>query len=172
MFESYEKFIVGASPSLEYCDQFIVAHKLEDEVIIDHICYKCQSTEEYEHLRSLLEAGPAKYLYQVNFSKRRVAYFGLKKSIVIKTGEIKFIELSDKKAGIDEVTGFHHVEIYPLKTSYENLVGLLKQKGENPVLKERPHHTTYDITLSGGFVIRLTDKPLIKKIVEEELLNY
>jgi len=172
MFKSYDEFLTTSTPYLNYCDQFISSHKLEEEVITDHICYKCESNEEYEHLRSLLEASPAKYIYQVNLSKRRVAYIGLKQSIQLKNGEIKFIELSDKKDGVEEVTGFHHVEIYPLKMSYENLVDLLKQRGEKAELKERPHHTTYDITLSNGFVIRLTDKPLIKKIAEEELLKF
>lgn len=168
MFESYEEFIAASSPYLEYCNQFIALHKLEAEVIADHICYKCQSREEYEHIRSILEASPsAKYFYQINLSKRRVGYIGLEQSIPLKKGGIKYIELADAKADADEVYGFHHVEIYPLTMTYENFVILLQQRGEEAELKERPHHTTYDITLPNGFIIRLTDMPLIEKIIKE-----
>jgi predicted metalloenzyme YecM len=172
MFSSYDEFIAASSPYLEYCSAFIALHKLEDEVTADHICYKCCSAEEYDQLRALLEVyPPAKYFYQVNLSKRRVAYIGLEQSIPLRTGAIKFIELADKK-GNEEVCGFHHVELYPLHMSYESLVKHLEERGEKPELKERPHHTTYDITLSNGFIIRLTNQPLIKKIAEEELLRF
>jgi predicted metalloenzyme YecM len=163
----YDEFIVTSTPYLEYCNEFISLHKLEDEVMVDHICYKCRSGEEYEDIRSILEESPpSKYLYQVNLSGRRVAYFGLQESIPLKKGGIKYIELADVKDA-DEVYGFHHVEIYPLTMSYENLVLLLQQRGEKAELKKRPHHTTYDITLPNGFIIRLTEVPLIEKIVKE-----
>lgn len=169
-FESFESFEREASVYITVSDKFIVDHKLDGQVIIDHICFKCESSEEYDSLRKIFEVDPScKYLYQVNLSGRRVAYLGLRKGFTAKQGEIMCIELADKKPGHEDRLGFNHVEIYPKTMGYDELVESLVNQGVNASLKTRPHHTTHDISLPDGFMIRLTDQPLIKKITTQEL---
>jgi hypothetical protein len=170
MFTNFIEFVQEAGPCLELCRLFRAKHFLEGQVVMDHICYKCSSNEEYEKMRALLEQDAVStYVCQTNLSKRRVAYIGMKQGFSISANEsILCLELADKKPGKEEPSGFHHVEMYPTSMTYGDLVTLLEKAGENMVLKERPHHTTHDIALDGGFIIRLTNVPLIRKIVEEK----
>ena len=149
---------------------FLEKHSLRDYAAADHICYKC-SLGKYEFFRELLEAkNVGIYSFQEWISGRRIAYVKLHKPLIVGTYGFKFVELSEysplKK--YDEF-GFHHVEIYPVAPTrdYEHLCEILRRGGETLVLKERPHHTTHDITLQNGFVVRLTREALIKKISRE-----
>jgi len=170
MIRSCEQFVEDAQPYLRLCEQFLAQYGLEDEVVIDHICYKCKSATEYQKMRSLLETSPPSlYFYQIYLAGRRVAYLKLQDGLPTKGGTVNFIELADKKPVKEDVLGFHHAEIYPVRKTYKWLLKKLQAQGVELVLKERPHHTTHDI-ISGEFIIRLTDKPLIQKIVKEEML--
>lgn len=165
----YEEFVENSLMYLQLCEQFIAKYGLGGKVIVDHICYKCGSLAEYERMRAMLESNPPSlYFYQVYLAKRRVAYLKLQTGIPINGGTVNFIELADKKPVKEDALGFHHVELYPVQGTYKGLLKTLKTQGVDLVLKERPHHTTYDI-LSGKFIIRLTDKPLIQKIVKKEM---
>ena len=145
-------------------------HELQGAVMVDHICFKCGSGSEYEQVRAVLEASPATaYIYQVQLSGRRVAYVGLREGIVSVNNPIRFVELSDKKPGADEAGGFHHAEIYPMALEYHQLIERLEDGGETVQLQVRPHHTTHDLVLPGGFILRFTQRPLIEKIVEEQM---
>lgn len=169
-FESFYSFSIEAVYYLKMVDKFINKHELSGKVIIDHICFKCESPLEYDCLRKMLEQDlPSKYFYQVHLSGRRVAYIGLKNGLETTENKVMCIELADKKSVIEDRLGFHHVEIYPISMSYQELVDHLSEKGEKITYKNRPHHTTHDVTLSDDFMIRLTDQPLIKKIIKEEL---
>lgn len=169
MIHSYEQFIEEAQSYLRLCEQFLAQYGLEDEVVVDHICYKCKSSAEYGRMRTLLETNPPSlYFYQVYLAKRRVAYLKLHNGLPIKGGTVNFIELADKKPAGEDVLGFHHAELYPVRKTYKWLLKKLQDQGVDLVLKERPHHTTHDI-ISGKFIIRLTDKPLIHKIIKDEM---
>jgi len=169
MIRSYEEFVENSLPYLQLCEQFIAEHGLERKVVIDHICYKCRSSAEYGQMRAMLESNPPSlYFYQVYLAKRRVAYLKLQNGLPIKGGTVNFIELADKKPTKEDVLGFHHAELYPIQGTYKGLLKTLKTQGVDLVLKERPHHTTHDI-ISGEFIVRLTDKPLIHKIIKEEM---
>lgn len=171
MFERFEVFAELSRPFVEACCQFAKRHGVQDRVVLDHICFKCASSADFESMRSLLERRPpSAYLYQTYLAGRRVAYIGLLAGLPTSLGgALKCVELADKKPGATEQSGFHHVEIYPVGISRHALVVLLQQAGVNITLKERPHHTTYDIALPDGFLIRITDVPLIRKIAEREL---
>ncbi len=167
---SFEEFTEKSLPYLKLCEQFITKYGLEGEVVVDHICFKCASASEYNKMRIFLEADPPSlYFYQVCLAKRRVAYLRLRKGLPIKNGTVSFIELADKKPLKEDALGFHHAELYPVRFGYPWLLGRLRDQGVNLVLKERPHHTTHDIFSESGFIIRLTDKPLIQKILQEEM---
>ena len=170
MFVSFEEFTVAAAPFIQQCDAFIAKHGLHDAMMIDHLCYKGGSASEYEQMRAMLEATPpSAFVYQVQLSGRRVAYVGLREGVVSSNNSIRFIELSDKKPGVDESAGFHHVGIYPTTSGYDQLIQKLGDGGEIIQRQYRPHHTTHDLVLPGGFILRLTQRPLIEKIVEEQL---
>lgn len=170
MINVYSDLIEAAAPYLKMCENFLQKHNLQDKTITDHICYKCHSSNEYDWLRQLLESDPTSmYCYQVFIAGRRVSYLKLKSPIKVETGNLAFIELADKKIIKEEQLGFHHVEIFPISVGYDELICQLKEQGETVVLRKRSHHTTNDIVLSNGFIIRLTDMPLIKKIIQNEL---
>lgn len=170
-FLTFAAFIEAAAQSLELTRDFLDTHGLTEQVVVDHICYKCQDSTEYEAMRALLEQNPpSAFLIQTILSGRRVAYIGLREGLSVGSHHIMWIELADKRPIEDEETGFHHIEMYPLHMSYDQLVFKLQAEGEQAILKERPHHTTHDIRLREGLIVRLTDMPLIKKIVAERQL--
>ena len=170
MFSFFEEFAVVATPFIQQCDAFISKHGLHGKVMVDHLCFKCGSASEYEQVRNMLEATPPSvFVYQVQLSGRRVAYVGLREGIISVNNPIRFIELSDKKPGAEETTDFHHAELYPTTVDYDQLIQSLEDSGETIQRQFRPHHTTHDLVLHGGFILRFTQRPLIEKIVQEQL---
>jgi predicted metalloenzyme YecM len=171
MFKSFQDFKKASAAYLELTGEFIDRHKLNERITVDHICFKCGVSEEYDQIRSILETDPpSTYVYQVILAQRRVGYIGLRDEIRMGNVSIGCVELADRKPVLDDDPGFHHVEIFPVKMSYDELIGEMMDAGEDIVLKKkRPHHTTHDIALPSGFLIRFTDKPLIKHIIEREL---
>jgi hypothetical protein len=163
-----QEFYAGAAEAVKDVDAFARKHDLKDMAEADHICYKCGSTERFEQMRRMLE-GESEYIHQAIISGRRIAYIRLKKSISTALGEITFLELSDQKQDGSQRDGFDHVEMFPVGISYDDLAAKLEGGGE--VLKKvvRPHHTTYDLTLESGFLIRLEPDALIEKIKREEM---
>ena len=170
MFKLYQDFKRDSATYLELCDQFMGRLNLHERVVVDHICFKCGSSEEYNQIRNVLETDPpSRYVYQVMLSRRRVGYFGLRDPIKMGHAAVASVELADRKPVHDDKSGFHHVEIYPIAMSYDEMIGEMRDAGEDVELKRRLHHTTHDIKLPSGFIIRFTDKPLIKHIIDREL---
>lgn len=170
MIRNFGEFRELAEGYAATCRAFLTKHALSQIVGIDHICYKCP-VSGYEFMRNLLEEKQVGlYSYQERLSGRRVAYIQL--HVPLKLGgyyHTSFVELAEAKPGPEEKPGFHHVEMFPFDWAGMNrdeLGEMLQKAGETPVLKERPHHTTLDITLQNGFIIRLTERPLIEKIKE------
>lgn len=81
-------------------------------VKLDHICYKCESKEEYETLRSFFEIED-KFVYQSIISKRRISIIGFKKHIKSIFGDIKYLELSDQKPDKSQKSKVDHIEPIP-----------------------------------------------------------
>lgn len=167
--ESMLHFYCGAKGVAEALDGFVSENGLRRSVVADHICYKCDSSESYEHMRRLLEPNST-FMYQSFISDRRIAYFKLQTPVSSSTaGNVYFIELSDQKPDGSQKDKFDHVEIYPSEgIEYDYLVGHLKQRSNTVEYVDRPHHSTHDVILPGGFIIRLTSEPLIEKIRREE----
>jgi predicted metalloenzyme YecM len=169
-FSGFEAFATVAGNHLGEAASFVATLGLQRLLILDHICFKCRSSEEFDSVRSILERNPpSDLLHQVMLAGRRVAYFRLADGFDL--GEtVRYVELCDRKPAADDSFGFHHVEVYPSgQIPYEALLNRLTTLGLQVRLKSRPHHTTHDWNLASGLVMRLTDKPLIRKIMEEEL---
>ena len=170
MFSSFEEFTAAAVPFIQQCDEFIAKHGLHGGVVVDHLCFKSGSASEYDQLRAMLEATPpSAFFSQVQLTGRRVAYIGLRERVASVNNPIRFIELADKKPDAEETAGFHHAEIYPTICGDAELIECLKESGETMQRHSRPHHTTHDLVLPGGFILRFTQRPLIEKIVDEQL---
>ncbi len=161
-------FYEGARRSVGEVDAFVRKHALAGQVRADHICYKCDSTQSFEEKRKMLEL-ESEYIHQSIISKRRIAYLKFKKPVASSIGDIFFLELSDQKPDGSQTEGFDHVEMYPTAGTYEELVAKLEQAGETVLQVVRPHHTTHDIKLPSGFLVRLCQEPLIEKIKREEM---
>lgn len=139
------------------------------EAKIDHIGYKCASKEEFESLRSLLEPA-CDFTYQSFISGRRITLCRFQAPLKTVLGEIRFLELSDQKPDGSQVSGFDHLEIYPLKGSIEQLAERCAKAGSEFTVTLRPHHTTYDRKLAPRFSIRIEPEPLLQKIKNEEMV--
>lgn len=167
MFADLDDFYTKATAALPAFDAFIQKHQLGERTAPDHICYKCASHESFIHTRAILEEG-SRYLHQTFISGRRIAYLRLERDVTSVLGGISFLELSDQKPDGSQKEGFDHVEVYPTMFSYEDMVAELKKK-EAVLEVVRPHHTTHDVDVGGGFLFRCTREPLIEKIKREEM---
>ncbi len=142
--------------------------KFSPPAIADHICYKCESGEEFEYLRRLFE-NESEFIYQSIIAKRRIAIVKFKKPLVTSLGDIWHLELSDQKPDGSQTSGFDHIEIYPKEGTMNELAKILEEEGMTLEKIERPHHTTYDGVIAGNFKIRLEPEKLMEKIKEEEI---
>lgn len=161
-------FYAAAARCAKEIDAFAQLHGLMGKVQGDHLCYKCDSKLSFEARREALEP-ETEYLHQTYISGRRIAYLKLKRPVETAIGPIRFLELSDQKPDGSQKDEFDHVELYPLVGTYDELVRTLERGGEKVIKVERPHHTTHDIELGSGFLIRLCAEPLVQKIKREEM---
>jgi predicted metalloenzyme YecM len=148
---------------------FCKDNNLLGKVKADHIGLKCSSKEVYELQRSYFEF-ESRFIYQSIISKRRISIIGLTQGLETTVGPLNYLELSDQKPDGSQKDIIDHLEIVPVTTTYEELVRHLQAQGVK--LKEvvRPHHTTYDIVLTSGFIVRLSPTMLVDKIKEEEMV--
>jgi predicted metalloenzyme YecM len=150
-------------------DDFCYKYGLVGLVKVDHIGIKCSSNDIYERQRKIFEHS-SRFIYQSIISKRRISVIGLDHGIYTSVGTVDYLELSDQKPDASQVDVVDHIRILPIGISYDELCNYLNEKGIS--LKEvvRPHHTTHDIVLQSGFIIRLTQEMLVNKIKREEMV--
>ncbi len=134
----------------------------------DHLCFKCASSAEFESLRAMFEAESA-FIYQSIISNRRIVIIKFLKPVTTILGDIWFLELSDQKPDKSQSSGFDHIEIFPTSGSLESLVEKIESTGQTLEKVVRPHHTTFDIAISGNFKVRLEPNALVEKIKVEEM---
>ena len=167
MFTTIDAFYDAAQPLIEAFNRSDV-EKLRWVAQADHLCYKCGSHEEFEHLRRLFET-ECQFLYQSMISNRLIAIIKLPRAIPTLLGEIWFLELSDQKPDASQTSRFDHVEIYSKNKLAEWLADHASTIGIVTKRIVRPHHTTYDIPIDGGFLVRFEDEPLVDKIKRDEM---
>ena len=166
MFKSADDFYSQAKEAVKTFNDFISRYDLAGSVVADHICYKCSSSKVFEDIRSVLEFD-SKWVYQAIISGRRTATIRTKETLETIAGNIILVELSDQKPDGSQKDGFDHIEIYPVAISYEELVSKLKSQDLKVEEVVRTHHTTHDIKLENGFIIRLTRESLVNIIKKE-----
>lgn len=166
---TFKQFSKSLKSVLERFDTFVSSTALGDRAIADHVSFKCENREEYEHIRSILEQeGP--YMYQSWISNRHVSIVKMHTPFSTALGDIKYIELGDQKPDNSQVSGFDHIEIYPKDGNYDALVDYLEGKRVQFTLIERPHHTTHDAVIFDAFKLRLTEEPILDKIKREQMV--
>jgi hypothetical protein len=188
-----EFLTVRPAPMLEYfrawCEHRQRYHRPFDEYgcRIDHLSYKCVSVREYEDIRSRFEEHldgwrASRFIHQSIISGRRVAVIGLVDPIQTALGALRVLELSEPKPMRAEAYGYDHLEVavrnVQLRIAAEVFSAVPKATGEPGVfvLKDRPHHATWDAAMPGDeargwppFILRLTSEPLAVKIGHEML---
>jgi hypothetical protein len=125
--------------------------------------------EKYESQRRLFESD-SRFMYQSIVSKRRISIVGLTAGLETIVGKINYLELSDQKPDGSQKDQIDHLEIVSKEGSHEDLVSHLQAKGVTMKEIVRPHHTTYDIIMPSGFIVRLSHELLIDKIRREEMV--
>lgn len=171
MLQTIEAFYEEVKPFVAMYNTWLKdmrAFSLPIAIVPDHICYKCSSSEEFEHMRQFFEKDRT-YMYQSFISGRRVAIIKLPHNIGTHLNYIRYLELSDQKPDGSQVSGFDHIEIYPDVGTVESLVQELSKNNAHFQIRNRTHHTTYDTTLEGGLKIRIERECLIEKIKREEM---
>jgi predicted metalloenzyme YecM len=166
---SLESFYQDGEKLLSLVDDFAQTHALIGVAQTDHIGYKCESTASFEALRRLLEP-ESHFVYQSYISGRRIAVIKLKRPWQCELGSISVLELADQKPDGLQTGRFDHVEIYPIELEYQAFAKHLEDQGVALNTVERPHHTTYDINILGGYNIKLTQEPLVEKIKRNEMV--
>ena len=167
--ETLASFVQKSTAFIQAFNTFGDEHGLALLTKVDHIGFKCESTEQFEQLRALLEP-EAHFVYQSYISGRRIAIIKLRQPFETVLGPIHFFELSDQKPDNSQTARFDHAEIYPVGITHEQLAHALEGKGIVMEKTERPHHTTYDISLGEDIKLKLTREPLIEKIKRDEML--
>jgi hypothetical protein len=158
----------GSAPAIGKLDAFVESNGLVGKVEADHISHKCQSAESFERIRKAFEHD-SKWIYQSIISQRRISLIRFEPGLRTSVGPIGLLELSDQKPDMSQKDGFDHVEVYPVGIDYGQLVWDLGKRGLEVKEVVRPHHTTHDITLDDGFIVRLTRSRLAEKVRREEM---
>ncbi|MBL8031375.1 MAG: VOC family protein [Candidatus Doudnabacteria bacterium] len=161
-------FYTESQPYITLFNTFITKHALMGQAAVDHINYKCDSAETFEHIRALFEYD-SEYIYQSIISNRRIALIKLRRSIPTGLGPIALLELSDQKPDHSQTNKFEHIEAYPLAKTYEDFLQLFATT-ETLIPHARVHHSTQDIDMGNGFLFRCTTGPLIEKIKTGEMV--
>jgi len=161
-----DRFFLLAGTYAERTDLWLIQTGVS--ALPDHICYKCGSTEEFEHLRKLFETA-SHFLYQSIISGRRIAIIKFRKPFRFEEGSLWYLELADQKPDGSQKSSFDHIELYPKSGTLEDLVRSVEEKGFSCSKTVRPHHTTYDIMLHRRFKLRFEAEPIIEKIKRDEL---
>ncbi len=162
-----QDFFTQARVIVSRFDEWVL--RVAPDAVADHICFKCESAEEFERMRAMFE-GESVFVYQSIISKRRIAIVKFLTPIATSLGDISFLELSDQKPDGSQVSGFDHIELYPKSGQLEDFVYDLEEKGIIFEKVVRPHHTTFDVTIFDQFKVRLEDGPLVEKIKKDEMV--
>lgn len=165
---SLEAFYEAAKPFVVQYNNWLEQHAFRLSIVPDHICYKCSSSQEFERMRQLFEKAGT-YMFQSFISGRRIAIIKLYNNIETRRDYIRYLELSDQKSDGSQVSGFDHIEVYPASETVESLVCELAKNHVHFQISKREHYTTYNLTLEGGFKLRIEPEPLIAKIKREEM---
>ena len=164
--EKIEDFYESSKKIVSVFERFALDYDLVNFARADHICYKCGSSESFERIRRLFETNNL-WIRQPILGGRRIAVIRLTNPIRTVLGDISLFELPDQKPDGSQTDGFHHIEVYPVGISYDQLVLHLQDGGHEVVEVKRPHHDTHDINMGNGFLLRLTKESLMDKIREQ-----
>lgn len=159
----------------EFLDQLFA--KLEqtpgqlDHLLLDHICYRVETTVAYEELKQeLSKAGTL--LVEHEIGGRLIATYHLAKSLTYKHRKIDVFELPAPKPGRPYPTGYEHVEFVtgrPLEEFEEFLVTNLKLKkaaiDRKGLLKGR--NQDLRVQLSPGISVKFHERSLADVIRDE-----
>ena len=164
----YDSFIEKAyEDAIEQVEVFIRTNELEGKIQLDHLCFKCESHQEFVEVREMLEEKSI-YLYESWISDRLIALLKLEEPITTSFGPIACIELQDQKPAGTQKSGFAHVEAYPVER-YDDVIEFMKEKNIEVKEDPTPHHPIHEVELSPAFVFRLEQEPVIEKVKREDL---
>lgn len=166
--KSLESFLSESVSVVELFNNFIFENNLADLLVVDHVCYKCESEKSFEEWRKVFEQN-SKNIYQAIISKRRIAMITMAVPLISTVGEIKYLELSDQKPDNSQAEGFDHIEFFPKNKSIEELLQIFDEKNIVYEKDVKPHITQYIIN-AGQYNFRLAKEKVIDKIKREEFI--
>lgn len=160
---------IASKSFLEEFDSFCDMYQLTSLLQADHIGLKCSSKEIFESTRASFEK-ESRFVYQSIISQRRISIIGLVEGLKTSVGNLNYLELSDQKPNGSQVDSIDHLEVVPQGITYEELIKIMQEKGV--VLQEtvKPHHSTFDVQLSSGFVVKFSREFLVDKVKRDEMM--
>jgi hypothetical protein len=167
MISSLEQYFRQGSAHVATFNAFVVKERIAERIRADHVCYRCDSSTLYDHVRRLFEM-ESRFIYQSLLGGRRVAYISTLRSFETEAGPLRFLQLTDARPQHCDKAQFHHVEAYPTDGNYDLLISELGTR-VNMTLDRRDHHVTHDVVLDGGLILRLTRWPFLERIKVDEL---
>lgn len=92
-----------------------------DEFLLDHICYRTSSTQEYEEVKHLVMSGVGSLfrgdlLGEEIINGRPIATYRLHDPLVIGNQCVEALEIPAPKPGKDYESGFEHIEVVTTET--------------------------------------------------------
>ncbi len=158
-----------------YNDAQLFAEKLSKQLTLqkinihpykaDHICFRCESQDDYSNYKSLLNT-LGQLLTESPVNGRLISTFKLNKPIESTLGDIALIELPAPKAGKFHATGFEHVE-FVLSESIDNF----HKKHPHLVLPNSKHkilNQEFEYKLAENMAVKFHYLPLDRVISIEQ----
>jgi predicted metalloenzyme YecM len=141
--------------------------KLFEKLTLDHICYNCESDNEYEALFAAY-CDKGVFIDESLINDRNISYFKLDNAFETDIGRIPFLELSAPKKDGSQMPGAEHIESYAKNPA--DLPGIIAafQKVDKVTEKVRPARTTYEIPVSTTFNFVIEPEALLDKINREQ----
>ncbi len=158
-FKNYKKFLRDLLKDLSNTNIKI------DNKLIDHICYKVSSLDEYEKSKSFLNSLGTK-ITELNVNGRPIATYKLYEPLEIYDFKIPLFELPAPKSGLNIESCYDHIEIVIGDNGFAKLLN------ENPELnwKTKCQHLEINpdisIKLKSGIV--KFHPTSLEKVIEEE----
>lgn len=165
------EFITILQNYISDIDTWFITRDIDTKyILIDHICYKCSTTDEFEMIRSWFEYQD-KFVHQSIISKRRIAYIGFSTPLKSNIGDVWYLELSDQKPDNSQISKVDHIEIISDILNYDDLKAHIEKYDIDLLKDAKPHHTTYNF-MADDMEVKLSTERLSKKIGEEEMKLY
>ncbi len=129
--------------------------------VADHVCFKCETHGQYNMILDLFQKQGCE-IHTTLISGRDISTIQMKDAFLTNWGEVTTLELADVRSDRPQRGTWDHIEVY-FGDAYDAAVQTVRENGYHVIEKQRPHHTTHEIKLTGDIKFVFTRDVLIEK---------